>query len=261
MKQEEEPRRYRGRVAVHHRGFGFVDLDDHPEVESAFVAPPDLNPFLADDEVTVTLQEPSAGRFQVGEISLRRRTRTTLFGETVRHKGQLYLRVDRQVSNTDWRLRGAEGYDEGTHVVAAIEGGEAKLVRAVDVGPAGLARVLHRYRIRTEFGPDVMKQARRARRGDEPRQDLRDIVTLTIDAPSSRDLDDALSVLPADEQGALRLLVSIADVDALVPRGGELDREARRRGTSVYLAGHVIPMLPRERGSTGLRSGRGEASG
>ncbi|MEM9695378.1 MAG: ribonuclease R family protein, partial [Myxococcota bacterium] len=195
--------------------------------------------------VEVTLKPQSEGRYQVKDINLLKRPRTTLFGEIVRHKGQPYLRVDRQVSNTDWRLVGDEQWPDGTFAVASIEGGKVVVVRTVDADATGLERVLHRYRIRTGFTPDVEAQARGARRGEETRQDLRDIVTLTIDAPSSRDLDDALAVLPADEQGAMRLLVSIADVDALVPRGGEIDREARRRGTSVYLAGHVIPMLPR----------------
>ena len=70
------------------------------------------------------------------------------------------------------------------------------------------------------------------------------VPTVTIDAPVSRDLDDALAVLPAPDDGGLRLLVSIADVAALVPEASALDLEARQRATSVYLAGRVLPMLP-----------------
>jgi ribonuclease R len=76
------------------------------------------------------------------------------------------------------------------------------------------------------------------------RRDLRDVVTVTIDAATTTDIDDALSVIPPGADGALRVLVSIADVDAFVPEGSVLDQEARLRGTSVYLAGRVLPMLP-----------------
>ena len=67
---------------------------------------------------------------------------------------------------------------------------------------------------------------------------------MTIDAATTTDIDDALSVIPPGADGALRVLVSIADVDAFVPEGSVLDQEARLRGTSVYLAGRVLPMLP-----------------
>jgi ribonuclease R len=76
------------------------------------------------------------------------------------------------------------------------------------------------------------------------RRDVRHLPSVTIDAASTRDIDDALAAHPADADGALRVLVSIADVDAFVPLRSILDREARLRGTSVYLAGRVLPMLP-----------------
>ena len=66
----------------------------------------------------------------------------------------------------------------------------------------------------------------------------------SIDPPTARDLDDALSIeaLPA---GTFRVGVHIADVAFFVPPGSALDAEARERGTSVYLVDRVIPMLPR----------------
>ncbi|MEI7891743.1 MAG: RNB domain-containing ribonuclease [Myxococcales bacterium] len=60
------------------------------------------------------------------------------------------------------------------------------------------------------------------------RRDLRAIPTVTIDALVTKDLDDALAVLPAAPDGALRLLVPISDVDALVPEGSALDLESLR---------------------------------
>lgn len=76
------------------------------------------------------------------------------------------------------------------------------------------------------------------------RRDLRHIPTITVDAPSTQDIDDAIAVLPADAEGSLRILVSIADVAAYVKPGSRLDALAREQATSVYLAGQVLPMLP-----------------
>ncbi len=78
------------------------------------------------------------------------------------------------------------------------------------------------------------------------RRDLRDLATFTIDPASARDFDDAISAETIEEGGAggIRIWVHIADVAAHVPEGSLVDREARRRATSVYVPGAVEPMLP-----------------
>jgi ribonuclease R len=75
------------------------------------------------------------------------------------------------------------------------------------------------------------------------RRDLRALATFTIDPISARDFDDAISAEEIGE-GKVRVWVHIADVAAHVPEGSALDREARRRATSVYVPGAVEPMLP-----------------
>ena len=77
----------------------------------------------------------------------------------------------------------------------------------------------------------------------EGRRDLRDLPTFTIDPVSARDFDDAISAVEVDE-GAWKVWVHIADVSAYVSPRSLIDREAYRRGTSVYVPGAVEPMLP-----------------
>src|SRR5205807_5979268 len=74
-------------------------------------------------------------------------------------------------------------------------------------------------------------------------RDLRHLPTVTIDPAQARDFDDAISAESLGEE-AWRVFVHIADVAAHVRPGAPVDREARRRGTSVYVPGAVEPMLP-----------------
>jgi ribonuclease R len=229
-----------GRIVVHSRGFGFVELEDG---ETAFVPPPDLLWFLQDDRVEARAVETADGRWNAAEIKLLSRARTEVFGAIVMRHGRPHVRVDREISNADWPVVN-DAPPEGTFVVATIEDRALRIARVIDPADASLERVIVRYSIRQEYSPESLAEKAPAV-SMEGRRDLRAIPTITIDAPSSRDLDDALAVFPAAPDGAIRVLVSIADVDAMVPSGSALDREARVRGTSVYLAGRVIPMLPR----------------
>ena len=102
--------------------------------------------------------------------------------------------------------------------------------------------------LRRRFDPAVERQAKEAAAtpplGDLPaRKDLRKLTTFTIDPPTARDFDDAISAERL-EDGAIRVWVHIADVAAHVRPGSLVDREAARRATSVYVPGAVEPMLP-----------------
>jgi len=107
---------------------------------------------------------------------------------------------------------------------------------------------LHRLDARVEFPPEVRQAAAevtgaaRPLQADSRRQDLTDLNLFTIDGQSTMDFDDALSLELTPE--GLRLGVHIVDVAQVVRKGDPLDREARRRGSSIYMADQRIPMLP-----------------
>ena len=110
------------------------------------------------------------------------------------------------------------------------------------------AAVMKFYRLPKSFPPQVVAEARRIARGAvsaKGRLDLRKKFIFTCDPESARDFDDALS-LETDRRGNRILGVHIADVSHYVKPGSALDREAYRRGTSVYLCDKVVPMLPEE---------------
>ena len=75
------------------------------------------------------------------------------------------------------------------------------------------------------------------------REDFRDVLTITIDPPDAKDFDDAISLKELSD-GNVEVGIHIADVSHFVRKGGAIDQEALRRGTSVYLVDRTIPMLP-----------------
>lgn len=99
-----------------------------------------------------------------------------------------------------------------------------------------------------EFPAAAIEEAERARLPAlGKRRDLRDTPLITIDPEDARDHDDAVFAEPDDDPanaGGFRVIVAIADVGAFVEPGGALDREAEKRGNSVYLPDRVVPMLP-----------------
>ena len=116
--------------------------------------------------------------------------------------------------------------------------------------------IVKSFGIPSEFPEKVMKQAQRVPdhvldADRDGRLDLRYLQTVTIDGEDAKDLDDAISL--TKEGDIYHLGVHIADVSNYVQYNSALDREALKRGTSVYLADRVVPMLP-ERLSNGICS-------
>ena len=116
-------------------------------------------------------------------------------------------------------------------------------------------RAMTRYGLLPEFSAAALDEARRARlvtSHDRGVRDTRGLLWASIDNDESRDLDQ-LSVAESLGGGRTKLLVAVADVDALVPAGSACDEHARANTTSVYTPAEVFPMLP-ERFSTDLTS-------
>jgi ribonuclease R len=128
-------------------------------------------------------------------------------------------------------------------------GGRARIARVLgrpDVARDVIEALMLDRGLRRHFPAGIERAAREAR--DAPfeargRRDLTSLTTFTIDPPSARDFDDAISVEPLGED-RWRIWVHVADVTAFVRPGSPLDREAYRRATSVYVPGAVEPMLP-----------------
>ena len=164
---------------------------------------------------------------------------------------------------------GAKGAKAGDRVVVELTQfpGPEQAPRGVIVerlGEAGepgidILTVLRQFNIPDVFPSSVLDACRSLAReidiqtfGGE-REDLTELVTITIDPENARDFDDAISLTalskrttsPPDPKKAFwELGVHIADVSAFVQSGSPIDEEARERGTSVYLPGHVVPMIP-----------------
>jgi ribonuclease R len=155
----------------------------------------------------------------------------------------------------------------GPHDLGDAEDGDLVMVEAVpgprmglprarvveSLGDPGAARAvsliaIHQHGIPTEFPDAALAEAEAAEPAPmDAREDLRAVPLVTIDPADARDHDDAVAALPDDDPtnpGGYILWVAIADVAQYVRAGGALDREARKRGNSVYFPDRVVPMLP-----------------
>lgn len=248
-----------GRISVHPRGFGFVTPSD--DSDAAFVPPPELNRFLADDVVSCDVEVNGTKR-TARNVKLIERPRARLFGTVVKRNNKTWLHVDALVANTDWPLEGDAALlvVEGANVLARIDADRAVALQVLSGVDAELERLLVRHDLAGEHAPEVVAAATAASAAPvvAGRRDLRGVVTVTIDGPSTKDIDDALLAFPPDEEGALRVVVAIADVSSVVDENSVLDRDARSRATSVYLPGRTYPMLPRALSEVALSLNEGE---
>ncbi len=144
------------------------------------------------------------------------------------------------------QLVSAELSGRGGHVKARVDA-----VLGEPFAPRSLSTIaIHKYGIPHVFDAHVMAEAEQLSAlpiAPDKRLDLRDLPIIAIDPADARDYDDAVWAAPDDDPanpGGFRAIVAIADVSFYVRTGTPLDREARRRGNSVYFPDQVVPMLP-----------------
>ncbi len=255
------------------RGFGFVTPDEDqpagPDGMDIFIPANAVGDAFHRDRVEVRLTNTQKGSRPEGEvIRVLERGKTEIVGTYVRKKrgGWVFpedTHYDRIIIVPVQDTNGAEDRDK---VVVKIrdfgnryENPVGRITEIIghegEVG-ADILTIARSMDIPMEFPERAIKQAERVSdhviEGDlAGREDLRSWKMVTIDGPYAKDLDDAVS-LTKTENGYI-LGVHIADVSNYVQENSALDREALKRGTSVYLADRVIPMLP-ERLSNGICS-------
>ena len=253
-----EAKRLVGTFTAHARGFGFVTIEG--EAEDIFISEDDINGAFHNDQVEVVIKAAPAGKRKEGKITkVLSHGTTTLVGYFEKSKNFGFVRPDNQrfVKDIFIPLERSKGAVTGHKVVVELtkyggdnkkpEGKVVEIIGHVNDPGTDIMSIVKGYDLPTSFPEKVLNQAERVAKDVSTadmagRMDLRDWQMVTIDGEDAKDLDDAISI---SRDGSNYILgVHIADVTNYVQENSALDREAVKRGTSVYLVDRVIPMLP-----------------
>ena len=256
-----------GKLCVYREGFGFVDPIDGGK--GVFVPGRSMGGAMNGDLVAVEIvKEGREGRQEGKIVSIIERAVKKVVGRVEKHKGQCFVVPEDKRIRYDVILthQDCKKVEDGDYVVVEIvsypsetRGPVGKVVENLGkkAPKLDIELIIRKYDLPTEFPPEVLEEAEKIPTEVSPeevkgRVDLREQLCFTIDGENARDFDDAVAIekLP---NGNYRLFVHIADVSHYVKPGTALDREAYKRGTSVYFPDRCIPMLP-ERLSNGICS-------
>lgn len=255
-----EAKRLTGIFRASLKGFGFVVIEG--EEQDIYIAEEDTNTAMDQDEVEVVITREPDGRSREGKIvRIVNRALTKVVGLYQVRKGKSYGFVipDNQRLSSDIFVPAeySKGAVDGHKVVVELtsygddrrspEGKVVEIIGHINDPGTDILSIVKGYDLPLEFPEKVLNQAERVAKpvseaDRQGRQDLRDWQMVTIDGEDAKDLDDAVSI--AREGDCYILGVHIADVTNYVQENSALDREAFKRGTSVYLVDRVIPMLP-----------------
>ena len=245
--------------------FGFVrpnHADDEADIpDDIFVPAGDTCGAMEGDLVEIKVRPSRKGGNEGSVVEVLQRARRQFTGtfRLVEGKAAVFLdgtHYEEPVSVGD--IRGLPLTNDDKVFVELVEypdemgvGGEAVILERLgsNKNPAiDTLTIMRQYALPDSFSEAVLNDARvQADAFDddavpEGRKNLTEMLTITIDPFDARDFDDAISL--QREDGRWRLWVHIADVSHFVPIGSEIDEEAKRRATSVYLPDRVIPMIP-----------------
>lgn len=253
-----QAKRIMGTFQANARGFGFVMIEG--EEEDIFIPGENVNGAFQGDEVECVLTGTPNGRRKEGKIvRVISHNVKKIVGYYEKSKSFGFVRPDNQRYLKDIYIPAGKemGAMTGHKVIVELtsygeehakpEGRIVEIIGHINDPGTDILSIVKDYDLPTEFPEKVLNQAVRVGKDVteadmEGRMDLRDWQMVTIDGEDAKDLDDAVSLTMEEEN--YRLGVHIADVTNYVQERSALDREALKRGTSVYLADRVIPMLP-----------------
>lgn len=250
---------YTGKFIANAKGFGFVEVEGLET--DIFIGDMDVKGAMHGDTVEVRIRTYRGGKRPEGVIvKILERGITEVVGTFQRRKNFGFVVCDNQKILQDIfiPLEAMNGALNGQKVVAQIteyaekgkkpEGKIIEVLGFLDIPGTDILCIAKEFQLPLGFTEKQLAQAERISKpvseaDMDGRMDLRDTVMVTIDGEDAKDLDDAVSV---EKIGDLyRLGVHIADVSNYVQESSALDKEALKRGTSVYLVDRVIPMLPK----------------
>lgn len=265
MPQKQNSKRQKdiaGIIFLTRRGVGYVSVSGFDE--DIEIRPEDLNTALHGDEVSVRLLKPRAGARRRGAISRVLKRAQTQFVGTLQKNGKHWTLIpDNKRMYVDIRVRAGKNQKLHKNQKALVEllewndPGRDPTGKVLEVlGPAGAHNVEMRSIVlsqgfATGFPKEVEQEAEEIKKNREAlfeatiqsRKDFRDITTFTIDPVDAKDFDDAISIAESPD-GTYQIGVHIADVSYYAKPKSELDTEAKKRGTSIYLVDRTIPMFP-----------------
>ncbi|MCY6958977.1 ribonuclease R [Clostridium brassicae] len=251
-----------GKLQCHQKGYGFVI----PEIDrkDVFITSSFMNGAMNGDRVIAKItREENEGKKCEGEIiRILERSNKTIIGVYENSKNFGFVVPEDKRLNYDIFIPKTEknGAQTGDIVIAEItewpgkrrnpEGKVTEVLGKKGEKGIDILTIIKKYKLPEEFPIKVKKFVANVPEEIKEeeyvnREDLRDLKMVTIDGEDAKDLDDAVSIQKL-ENGNYLLGVHIADVSHYVREKNPLDKEALKRGTSVYLIDRVIPMLPKE---------------
>ena len=270
-KNKKKSRGIEGREGTfigHPKGFGFVEIEGQDE--DIFIPESDTGTAMHQDKVRIIIRnDKKEGKRQEGVVvKVLERGMPEIVGTYQLNRDFGFVISDNPKFSKDIFIprKEAAGIKNGDKVIVVItdygsgnknpEGKIKENLGNIRTPGTDILAIVKSFGIPSEFPEKVMKQAQRVPdhvldADRDGRLDLRHLQTVTIDGEDAKDLDDAISL--TKEGDIYHLGVHIADVSNYVQYNSALDREALKRGTSVYLADRVVPMLP-ERLSNGICS-------
>lgn len=247
-----------GVFTAHAKGFGFVTVEGMEE--DIFIGEDNTHGAMHQDTVQVMVKQGISGKRREGVVTkILSRGTVKLVGIYQESKNYGFVIPDNERFIRDVFIpkEQSKGAMNGHKVVVELtdygterknpEGKVVEILGHISDPGTDVLSIVKGYDLPTEFPEKVMNQAEKvpdaiSEADMAGRMDLRNLQMVTIDGEDAKDLDDAVSVVMDGEN--YRLGVHIADVTNYVQERSALDWEALKRGTSVYLADRVIPMLP-----------------